>query len=85
MASSIELGHLRLVGEIAGEHVDAAAELGRELLELVCLAARDCNSGALLVEGAGDGAADAARGTRDQRRLVGQIEHGVPYCPEQCG
>ena len=32
---------------------------------------------------AGDGAADAARGARDERRLVGQVEHGAPYCPSR--
>ena len=29
---------------------------------------------------ASDGAADAARGTRYERGLVGQLEHDVPYC-----
>ena len=74
-----QLGDLGLVAEIAGQDVNAAAQLGCELVELVGLAAGHGNGGPLLVQGPGDGAADAARRAGDERGLVGQLEHDVPY------
>ena len=73
-----QLGHLRLVAEVAGADVHARAELGGQLLELVDLAPGDGDRRPLLVQRAGDAAADAAGCAGDQRRLVGEIEHVRP-------
>ena len=66
-----------LVGQIAGQHMHALLELAGELIEHLAPRAREGDSRALLMQGARDGAADAAGGAGDQGRLAGQIEHAI--------
>ena len=65
------------VAEVAGQHVSALAEFGRERLERVAPRARERHGCALAVQRTGDGAAEAAGRARDQRRFACKIEHRV--------
>jgi len=58
-----------------GDDVRTLAELALELLERIGPRAGQRHRGALPVQRAGDGAADAARGAGHQRGLAGKIEH----------
>src|ERR1700686_4683880 len=67
---------LRLVGEIAGQHVNPLLELAGELIEHLPPGPRQSDDGALLMQRPRDRPAKAAGRAGDERRLAGQIEHG---------
>ncbi len=66
---------LVLVGEVAGQHVDAILELACKLIEHVAPGAGDHHGRALSVERPRNRPADAAGRSGDERGLAGQIEH----------
>ena len=65
------------LAQIGGADRHALAEFGRERLERRLAGAGECYGAALGVDGAGDGAPDAAGGAGDEGGLATQIKHGM--------
>ena len=64
-----------LVGEVAGQHVHALAQLRRHLVQHVAARAGERRRRSLRMQRARDRTADAAGRSGHQRALAGQIEH----------
>ena len=65
------------LGEIARQNVNAFAEIGCEPIEDFAPGAGNADGRALRVKRARDAAADGAGRPGDQRRLPGELEHGL--------
>jgi hypothetical protein len=70
--------------DVAGNGERAAAgcpDLGGDVVELVLAAAEECDGGASFGEQDGDGCADAAAGSGDERGLAAELRsiHDVPF------